>query len=82
MDLMPTLNKMSRYQFLFILLEGTNHEQPSRNNQYTCCPLPRVRGGIFSKKKAFHGVTNLFGQIYRGLIYMGVQMIRFMSSGK
>lgn len=41
-DLIPTLNKMSRYQFLFILLEGTNHEQPSRNNQYTCCPLPSV----------------------------------------
>ena len=27
------LNKSSRYQFSLALLEGTNHEKPSQNNQ-------------------------------------------------
>ena len=33
--LIPTLNKISRYQFLLIQLEGKNHKQSSQNNQST-----------------------------------------------
>ena len=31
--LIPTLNKISSYQFLLIQLEGESHKQSSQNNQ-------------------------------------------------
>ena len=37
----PKLNKIISYQFLFILLKGKNYEQWSQNNQSTwCLPSP------------------------------------------
>ena len=52
--LIPTLNKIISYQFLFISLEGANHEQPSLNNLSTQCP-PSQSMRRFFPKKAFHG---------------------------
>ena len=50
--LKPTLNKIISYQFLLILLEGTNYEQSSQNNHSTWCNLHE---GFFAKKKLFIG---------------------------
>ena len=59
--LKPTLSKIINYQFLFILLEGTNHEQSSQNNQCTWC-FPKVQGTFFSKiKKKFMEAQTFFG---------------------
>ena len=71
--LIPTLNKIISYQFLLILLKGTNYERSSQNNQSAWCFPPKVLGGFFSKlKKAFHGGTNFSRQnIYGEVILNG-----------
>ena len=47
--LIPTLNKITSYQFLLNLLERENHEQSSQNNQSTWCFPPKVWGDFFKK---------------------------------
>ena len=51
-----------------MLLEVTNHEQSSQNNQST---FSLKYWGVFFPKKAFHGGTNFFGQIYGEVILNG-----------
>ena len=51
--LIPTLNKIISYQFLLILLEGTNHEQSSQSNESICLIPPKIWGDIF-RKEVFH----------------------------
>ena len=57
-------------------MEKTNHEQASQNNQSNrCVSSPKSIGrkegggaraaGNFSKKKALHGKTNIFGKTYK-----------------
>ena len=53
----PTLIKIISYQFLLTLLEGTNHEQTSQNNQPTWCFS--LKHGEFFSKKCIHGMTKL-----------------------
>ena len=66
--LMPTLHKISSYQFLLILLEGGNHEQSSQDNQSTWC-LPhslKYVGVFFPPQKSFSWEDKLFLQIQGG----------------
>ena len=58
---MPTLNKLISYQFLFILLEGADHEQSSQNNQSTW--VSTTMGGgrvVFQRKLVMAGQTFLY----------------------
>ena len=71
--LIPTLNKISSYKFLLLtfLLEGTNHEQSSQNNQCTWClppppPPPQRFEEDFFPIKDLHRGKNFFWQIYEG----------------
>ena len=63
--LIPTLNKITSYQFLLNLLERENHEQSSQNNQSTWCFSPKVWGDFF-KKRLFKEGQTFFGQTFMG----------------
>ena len=90
--LISTTNKIICYHFLLILLEGTNHEQSSQNNQSTWCFDSQKYGGIFPKiKKSFScgwgggvgGGTNIFGQKFYGeVILIGRTNDQILPSGE
>ena len=84
--LMPTLSKISSYQFLLILLEGNIYEESSQNNQSRWCLLHLLKyeRNIF-RKNLFKGDA---GQTFWGkisgveLFYTRELMIRFMPIGE
>ena len=84
--LMPTLSKISSYQFLLILLERNIYEESSQNNQSRWCLLHLLKyeRNIF-QKKLFKGDA---GQTFLGkisgveLFYTRELMIRFMPIGE
>ena len=67
--LVPTLNKISSYQFLFILLEGENEQSSQTDHSTWCLPL-KYRGNYF-KENVSHGVTKFFGKICARLFLYG-----------
>ena len=49
--------------------------------KHSVCSPPYEEWGNFFHKKAFHGETNFFGQIFRGMFYMGTND-QIMQKGK